>query len=54
MYKSGKPKQEKPPMSILVRLPVTSLEVESSPKEISSDVIGSLDIGGFLAWASET
>jgi hypothetical protein len=34
-------------MSIYVRLPVTSLEVQSSPQEIPNDVTGSLNIGGF-------
>jgi hypothetical protein len=37
-------KEENPPMSILERLPVTSLEVHGSPQEISTDVTGSLDI----------
>jgi hypothetical protein len=37
-YRPGEPKREKPPMSIDARLPVTSLEVQSSPQEISSDL----------------
>jgi hypothetical protein len=46
-YRSGEPKQEKPPMPIHVRLPVTPLEVQRSPQESSSDVTGNLHIGVF-------
>jgi hypothetical protein len=42
-YRSGMPKHEKPPMSILVRLPLDF-----------QDGTGSLDIGVFLAWACQT
>jgi hypothetical protein len=40
-------KHEKPPMSMLVKLPLTSGDVTGSRKAISSDVTGILDIGGY-------
>jgi hypothetical protein len=46
-YRSGMPKREKPPMSICTCETSRDCLTTTSPKAISSDVTGSLDIGGF-------